>query len=324
MRGFLFFVTLICRKKRLKKITLYFILLVLFLNPVLYAQNISSFKQNKKWGFKKGESIVIEPQYDTTFGFDQNSEIALVGNINPNKKTINPLTKEIKFEWNYFYITHKNEKIYIKKSETDSTSDITVIKQTQQLYTHDKNAFAATVNGKKYLISKKGKTILTLAFDNIGFTKVPGFYTVENKDPKTGQILIGLVNDKGEFIIQQQYSKISINSLDSVIFCCTAGIKFNGSDDAYNYRGTKLHTSAKHIHAMGRNFAIYRLFESENSYVVHDLNSGKEKTLKVEWLYYLKNDRLLILDGEWFFYDLKTDKRFPVDGRLIKYYKLDG
>lgn len=300
-----------------------FILLYAVIQVQAGAQSLTAFKQNKKWGFKKGESIVIESQYDSTYGFDQSGQIALVGNINLNKKSINPLTKEIKYEWNFFYITHKNEKVYVKKSETDSTTDITVSKQTPQLYLHDKNSFAATVNGKKYLVSKKGHTIIQAAYDNIIFTKVPGFYSVETKDPKNGQTLVGIVNDKGEYVIQQQYSKISINTYDSVIYCCTAGIKFNGSDDAYNYKGTKIHTSAKHIHAMGKNFVIYRLFESENAYVSHDLSTGKEKTLKVEWLYYLKNDRLVILDDDWFFYDLKTDKRFPIDGRLVKYYKLD-
>lgn len=305
----------------IKNIALNF--LVFLFCATLNAQIISAFKQKGKWGFKKGESILIESQYDTTFGFDQTNSIALVGNLNPDKKIINPLTKEVKIEYRYFYINSQNQKIHIKRSNTDSVVEVNINKHIPALYLNNNHAFIALVNGKKHLVTKKGATVIRNGYDNLNFTKIPCFYTVETKDVKTGHNYIGLLDEKGNYIIQQAYSKISINPYDSLIFCCTAGIKFNGSDDVYNYKGDKIHTSAKHIQYVSKNYAVYRLFESENSYVINDIANGKERPLKAEWVYYLQHDRLVILDGDWYFYDMKTDKRFPIDKRLIKYYNLD-
>lgn len=289
----------------------------------LNSQNITSFKQNGKWGFKKGEAVLIEAQYDTTFGFDPTNKICLVGKVNASKRSINPLTKELKIEYTYSYINPKNEKIYIVKSNTDSTNEVSITKQTPAAYLNKNHAFAANVGGKKYLISKNGKTLINAAYDNINFTKVPNFYITETKDTKSGQTYIGLLEESGSYLIQPFYSKVSINSADSVIYCCTAGVKYNGSDDVYNYKGNKIHSSAKHIHTASKKHIVYKLFESENSFIVHDLHSGKEKPLNAEWIYYLKNEFLVILDGEWYFYDMNTEKRYPLDKKLIKYFKLD-
>jgi hypothetical protein len=120
------------------------------------------------------------------------------------------------------------------------------------------------------------------------------------------------------------YSGISLNAIDSLFICCTSGVKYNGSDDVYNFKGNKVHSSARHIQYCGKSYAVYRLFESENSYVIFDIKNNKERSLKAEWVYYLKNDKLVLLDGDWYFYDMKTDKRFPIDKKIIKYYHLDG
>lgn len=305
------------------KVRLLLLIVSFFTYTPYFAQSISNFKQSNKWGFKKGETIIIEPQYDTAFGFDQTGKVCLVGNINPAKRSINPLTKEIKIEYTYFYINPKNEKIYIKRSNTDSTFEVSVSKHTPAYYLNNNTAFAAFVGGKKYLVSKKGNTITNTAYDNIVFTKVPNFYITETKEPKNNQTYVGLIDETGNYVIQQAYSKISINTNDSLIYCCTAGIKFNGSDDVFNYKGAKVHSSARHIQCTGKKHAVYKLYESETAFVVFDIETGKEKPLKAEWVYYLKNEALVILDGDWYFYDMKTDKRFPIDKKLIKYYHLD-
>lgn len=287
------------------------------------SQSIAAFKRNGKWGFKKGESTVIEPQYDTVFGFDQTNTLCLAGKINAAKRSINPLTKQIKIEYNYFYINPKNEKLFVRTSGTDSTTEVMLTKQIVNQYLNNNTAFVAMVGNKKFLVSKKGGTISTQTYDNINFTKNPGFYTTENKDLKNNQVYVGLIDAGGKQIIPAVYSKISINTSDSLIYCCTAGVKFNGSDDVYNYGGGKVHSSSKHIHTVSKKHVIYKLFESENSYLLFDMVSGKEKQLKAEWVYYLKNETLVIFDGDWYFYDLKTDKRFPLDKKLIKYYNLN-
>jgi hypothetical protein len=174
-----------------------------------------------------------------------------------------------------------------------------------------------SVNGKKMLWSKKGKLVAPVSHDNINFTKIPGFYTFEESS------VIGLMDETGKQLIPPTYSKISFNTDDSLIYCCTAGSRFNGSDDVYNYKGEKIHTSNKHIQFAGKNYVIYRLYASENSFVVFDVKENKEKNLKAEYVYYLKDNKIAMLDDDWFFYDLKTEKRTPLDKTLIKYMKLD-
>lgn len=310
--------------KSLLKAAYLLLFVLMFVSTTCLAQSISSFKQKNKWGFKKGESIIIEPQYDTTFGFDQTNSVALVGNINPAKKSINPLTKEIKVEYQYFYIKSDNQKIHIKRSENDSVFEVSLTKQSPAGYLTANRAFIANVSGKKYLMHKNGYNVSQMGYDQISFTKFLNCYKVETKDVKSGHTHIGILGEQGKYIIQQVYSGINLNTVDSLFICCTSGVKYNGSDDVYNYIGNKVHSSARHIQYCGKNFAVYRLFESENSYVVFDIHTNKERELKAEWVYYLNNDKLVLLDGDWYFYDMKTDKRFPIDKKIIKYYHLNG
>ncbi len=289
-----------------------------FTSVFVQSQNLSAFKSGKKWGFKQGETIVIEPQYDSVYSFDQTNQICLVGNEDVSKRSINSLTKQVRHEYIFNYINTKNQKLYFKAPMAlDSSCVVNVNKQTASLYLNNSQTFIASINGKKMLTTKKGVQISTSAYDNINFTKVPGFYTFEISS------LWGLMDGGAKQIIAPTYSKISFNVYDSVIYCCTAGSKFNGNDDLYNYKGEKTHTSTKHIQCAGKNYAVYRLFESENEFVIFDLKEKKEKHVKAEYVYYLKNDTVALLDDDWFLYDLKNDKRTPLDKKIIKYMKLD-
>lgn len=282
------------------------------------SQTLSAYKLGTKWGFKQGQAIVIEPQYDSVFGFDQTHQICLVGNEDAAKRSINSLTRQVRKEYTFNYINTKNQKLYFKAPQgLDSSSNVNVNKQTASLYLGKNQTFVASVNGKKMLVTKKGVQLSNASYDNINFTKVPGFYTFEMSSSW------GLMDENAKQIIPPTYSKININVYDSVIYCCTAGSKFNGSDDIYNYKGEKTHTSTKHIQCAGKNFAVYKLFESENDFIIYDLKEKKERHIKAEYIYYLKNDTVALLDDDWFLYDLKTEKRTPLDKKIIKYLKLD-
>jgi hypothetical protein len=296
----------------------YLMVAFVFISLCFQSQTFSAFKSGKKWGFKQGEAIVIEPQYDSVLGFDQTNQICLVGNEDAAKRSINSLTKQVRHEYIFNYINTKNQKLYFKAPMAlDSSCNVNVNKQTGSLYLNNRETFIASINGKKILTTKKGVQISTAAYDNINFTKVPGFYIFEINS------VWGLMDETAKQIIPPTYSKLSFNIYDSVIYCCTAGSKFNGMDDVYTYKGEKIHSSSKHIQCAGKNFAVYRLFESENEFVVFDLNEKKEKHIKAEYIYYLKNDTVALLYDDWFLYDLKTDNRTPLDKKIIKYLKLD-
>jgi hypothetical protein len=295
--------------------------LITFTSACVFSQTISAYKSQGKWGFKKGETTIIDPQYDSVFGFDPKGKICLVGNIDPLKRSVNSLTKEVKIAYAFRYINDKNERLYFKAPNgLDSTSEATPTKYAGALYKTDGDLIIACVSGKKILATKKGKQISRDGYDNIIYTKVPGFLLCENK---SGRSLFGLMTTEAEIIIPPVYSKISFNTDDSLIYCCTAGSKFNGMDDIYDYKGKKIHSSNKHIQGVSKNYYIYKLYASENSFIVYDVKENKERNLKAEYIYYLKDDKAALLDDDWFFYDLKTDKRTPMDKSLIKYMKLD-
>ncbi len=288
-----------------------------FITLSVQTQTLSAFKSDKKWGFKQGETIVIQPQYDSVFGFDQTDQICLVGSIDPKKQSVNSLTKQLKIVYTFKYINAGNERLYFKSPNSlDSSSEATPTKYCGALYHNKEDLMIACVSGKKILATKKGVQISN-SYDNINISKVAGFYTFETNS------LLGLMDRSAKQIVPAIYSKISFNSDDSLIYCCTAGSKFNGSDDIYNYKGEKVHTSNKHIQCAGKNYGIYRLYASENTFIVYDVKEKKEKEVKAEYIYYLKNDNVALLDDDWFFYDLKTEKRTPLDKKIIKYLKLD-
>jgi hypothetical protein len=288
------------------------------------SQSITAFKINNKWGFKKGETVIIEPEYDSIFGFDPTGQICLVGNIDPLKKTVNSLTKEVKIPYTFRYINEKNQRLHFRAPNAlDSSSEATPTKYSGALYQTTNNLIVACISGKKVLATKKGKQLSSQGYENIYPTKVPGFYVYEVKDNISSPSQFGLMNEEATQIIPPSYSKLSFNIYDSLIIGCTAGVRFNGSDDIYNYKGERTHSNARHIQCAGKNFVVYRLFASENSYIIHDVKQNKEHTIKAEYIYYLKNDQVLLLDDDWFFYDLRTDKRTPMDKKLIKYLHLD-
>lgn len=289
-----------------------------------FSQSISAFRSNGKWGFKEGDKITIEAQYDTVFGFDVTHRICLVGKINPLKRSINSLTHEVHIDYTYNYITPANKKICGKISETQNEiCDFTATKDMVSQYITDKNYFITHYNGKEIVFNKNGKQLTDHPYDNVSYTKVDSFFMVETKDPKSGHGFLGLINTSGKQVIPSTYSKISFNTYDTLIYCCTAGIRFNGSDDVYNYKGEKLHSHSKHIQCASKNFTIFKLFESENSYVIFDNKTLKEKQIKAEYVYYLKDDNIVLLDGDWFFYNLATEKKTPIDKKIIKYLHLD-
>jgi hypothetical protein len=291
--------------------------LITFTSACVFSQVISAFKTQGKWGFKKGENVIIEPQYDSIFGFDKTAQVCLVGNIDPKKRSVNSLTREVRIVYTFKYINPDNDRLYFRSPNAiDSSSEATPSKYSGSLYQSANGLMIACVSGKKVLATKKGVQISD-SYDNISFTKIPDLYAFERSSAW------GLINKTGKELIPPTYSKISFNIFDSLIYCCTAGSKYNGSDDIYNYKGEKIHSSNKHIQCASKSYVIYRLYASENSFIVFDVKENKERSLKAEYVYYLKDNKVALLDDDWFFYDLKTDKRTPIDKTLIKYMKLD-
>lgn len=296
----------------------YLIVIVLTINPAfVLSQTITPFKQTGKWGFKKGEAVIIEAQYDSIFGFDATQQIALVCNLNPKKNFINPLTKELKKIYDFYYITPTNTKVNLMLPDLKNpVNEFANQQKLQKEYLGTQAHFVIFYDGKNYLFNKNGKQITTTPYDNIYLTNHPDFFVIEIKE-KSGQSLMGLINEYGKQIIENRYSKIQINTKDSLIICCTAGIRFNGTDDVFDYQGNKKHSSNKHIDYAGKDYIIYKLFEPVLSHVVLDNEDNKEKIIKCDKLSIIKKDEFLIhTDNNWYIYNLKTDKKIEADKKL--------
>jgi len=280
------------------------------------AQNITSYRDDtKKWGFKKDGQVFIEAQYDSVFGFDPTQKIALVSNLNPKKNFINPLTRELKKAYDYFYITTDNKKICLHMGDKTVT-EFPNQQKLQKEYHQDLNFFQVFYDGKFYLMNKNGTQVTATGFEHIYFTPEPAFFITETKD-KNGQTYLGLINGLGKIIIQSTYSGITVNTKDSLIICCTAGIKYNGSDDVYNYKGEKVTSNGRHIDYATKSYIMFKIYDPVIAYIIHlnqQESEEKEKTIKCDKVHYLEGDEIAIKQGkDWYLYNVKSDKKANFD-----------
>lgn len=308
-------------KRSLRNNYLLFVL-VLLIGSASCAQNIVAFRnEDKKWGFKKGDEIIIEPQYDSTFGFDATQKIALVANLNPKKNFINPLTRELKKVYDFYYITDKNKKLFIILADKKTVvMELPNQQKLQKDYLQNLNYFKIYNDGKYYLFSKSGEQI-SGGFDNIYFTNHASFFITETKD-KSGTIFLGLIDDNGKSIVPSSYSSISVNINDSLIVCCTAGIKASGNDDVYNYKGEKKMSYGRHIDYVTKEFIAFKIYEPVITFIIQYLNIKEdnmkhERILKCEKVQYLGGDELLYKQGKnWYLYTILTEKKVNFDPKL--------
>jgi hypothetical protein len=289
------------------------IFLLFVLNFCSFAQPVTEFKSGTKFGFKRGETIIIEAQYDTTFGFDPENKVALVGKTVYKRNAPRNAPREYLFN----YINTRNRKLYIRPAgRTDSVNNFTASADVITQYYANADHFAVIHNGKKYLVNKDFKQLTFAALDKIHFTYAPSFFICESKD-KDGMSFFGVITGKGETIAQGVYSRITFNTYDSLIICCTAGIKFNGADDVFSYSGKKIYTSNKHIDHAYKNYRVYKLYHPEVSYLIED-STMRQWPLKATRAWYLHKNVMVYRskDEKWFFYDLRTEKKVHLDGKL--------
>jgi hypothetical protein len=299
-----------------------FILCACVLCNSFFSQSISAYKTDHKWGYKNGESVVIDAQFDTALAFDQTNRIAAVGKTTV-KRSLS--SHDLKKEFSYSFINSANKKIYIHPTDApDSICEFSMTKNMLANYMSGHDVFWVGYAGKKYLLTKNGKQI-SGPLDNIYFTPVPNFFMTEYKE-NTGMVFHGIIDDQGKQIIPPSYSRIVIDAKDSIIIGCTAGIKTGGFDDLFNFAGDKKFSSHRHIDHAYKNVIVYKLHEPEVSYIVQDLSDKdkKERPLKASWAYYLPNGVMVYLQGKdhYFFYKLKEDKKIPFDGRLYWFFHL--
>ncbi|MDF2448323.1 MAG: hypothetical protein K0R26_827 [Bacteroidota bacterium] len=286
------------------------------------AQNLTPFKFNQKCGFREGQTIKINAEYDTVFPFDKTQRIAMAANISDFKKNINPLTGEEMVGYDYFFIDRNNSKIKILPEQfPDSVSVFPDQQELKNEYLNSQNCFKVLLQGKLYLVSKIGKQ-LSVGFDNLSSMPHRGFFEAENHIVLNNASIRkkGLLDSSGKVIVPCKYAEITLNLSDSLVFCCSAFSNNKANDDVYNFNGSLVYSSNHHIEFFSKQFCILKKYVPEEIYVIAK-NSKKESfELKGEQLYNLGNEKLLVIQsGNFMVLDINTKKRQKLDKEI--YFK---
>lgn len=282
----------------------------------MVSQTIVPFCDQKKWGYKLGTQIIISPQYDTVFSFDKTNRIALVANKNEINKEVNPITGEEHITYNYHYINSYNTKIKLFAEHfPDSVFIFPNQQELQFSYLDTTPYFKILFHEKLYLFNKSGKQ-LSVGYDNISNTKLNFFFETENTIEifKKTFRLKGLIDTAGVDIVKCKYHKISLNTEDSVVFCCSSVYNTKSNDDVFNYKGQLIYTNKKHIVFSSKQTHIMKEFEPKELYILENEPLNKPQIIVGEEIVYLKNNKALLINkNDWYLVDIATQKKQKID-----------
>lgn len=283
---------------------------------VLKAQLIKPFSENKKWGYKIGEKVVIIPEYDTAYPFDKTNQIALVSNKNEFNKEVNPLTGEEEDVFDYFFIDAKNNKVkLLVENFPDSMFTFGHQQELQFNYQDSSNYFKILFQNKLYLVSKKGKQI-SGGFDNISESKAKGYFETEKYSEFNKEIIRtkGLVDSTGLEVIKCKYHTVVINTEDSTIYCCSAVYNSKLNDDVYNYKGKLIYSNKNHIEFSSKIIHVLKHYEPNEFFVIENSMTHNSYDVDGNLFVYLKKNKALVINKDnWFILDILTKKRQKID-----------
>lgn len=260
--------------------------------------------------------MIIKPEYDTAFAFDTNNSTAMVGNKNNTITLINPITGESKATIDYYFINSQNRKLKLKANQSpDSSIAFPYQQELTGNYIQESNRFKVLFNNKVYLFSKNGKQ-LTAGFENIYESPLEQFYVTESdiKRYKEVKRAKGLIDSTGKVIIKCENKHIHINTVDSIIYCCSAVFAVKLSDHVFDYKGNVLYTSNDHIEFSSGKLHVSKRYEPKEVYIIE--NSIKKSSYEIEGssFYYLKHGKAFIIHKkDWYIIDLESLKKQKID-----------
>lgn len=276
------------------------------------------FKELNKWGIIERDTVLIKPIFDTVFNFDAKGKVCLACN-KLKTPSANRFIKIVSVTYNCNYLNKKGKRLMVIPEGSDSACSIfSLTKQSVKQYQEDEKYIIASVKNKKFLVTKDFKQITFKNYSEIYFTSHPDFLIAEIKT-EGNVILKGLIDLNEKEIVPFLYSNIKINTRDSIIIACSAGIGMNREDDIYNYLGKKTDSYRRHIDMATKNFIIHKLFEPKEYYIILNLKTKEEHIVYSEEMQ-LHNDEELLMRNEnhWFTYDMATNKKKPYDTKHKK------
>ena len=240
----------------------------------------------------------------------------MTGNKDPGVTLLNPLTGESKATINYYFIDSYNRKINLKSDpEKDSTSVFPDQQELTANYLGSGNHFKILLHHKIYLVHKNGRQ-LSEGYENICQGPTEQFYITERDIKRYKEIkrAKGLIDSTGKTIIKCENKQIVINTIDSVIYCCSAVFGVKLSDDVFDFKGNVIYTSNDHIDFSTGKIHVCKRYEPKEVYTI--VHSIKKNTYEIEGdtFYYLKQHKALIIHKKnWYLVDMDSFKKQKID-----------
>lgn len=274
------------------------------------------YLSGNKWGYRLHGEVLIKPQYDTAFPFDQTGQIAMAGIRNTSRTEINPLTGEEKHVTDYCFINRDNARLSLKlQTSSDSVSVFPAQQELSLDYLSASPVFKVLYGQKVWLFNKQGKQ-LSAGFDNI-YSAGTGsrFFITETYSEWDKEVVRvkGLIDTSGRTIVNCEKKHIRINTEDSVVYACSAIFNRRPSDEVFDYKGTLIYSNKHHIEFAAKELYVYVLYEPKEMFVV----AGRTKDLysiEGQHFYDLKHKKALIVDRDtWLLVNLQTGKKQKVN-----------
>ena len=289
----------------------YYILLgLLVVSSKLLLSQTLPFRENAKWGIKESESIIIKPVYDTIFNFDSTGKVCMAC-FRTKAASANKFIKVLTTTYYCNYINKKGERLIIRNTANDTTSVFSFSKNSLKQYNGSSPFFIVNAKGKKHILYKNFDQITFKGYYDISLSPDPKFYLTHFMN-EGDIVLAGLINEREEEVIPYQYSIIKLNTSDSLIVACSAGVRNNAEDEVFDYKGKKVIGTHRHIDMATKNFLIHKIFEPKEYYVLYNIATKEEKNLGADELFFYEHDDILIRQkNDWYIYDMKTNQKKP-------------
>jgi hypothetical protein len=278
--------------------------------PTWFVSQTTVFKEGLKWGIKENEKIIINPQYDTVFNFDASGKTCIACYKNMSASS-NKFIKTLSKTYTCNYLNKNLTHLSVKTDLNDTCSTFILGKHTIKQFTENETFFVVSVKNKKYLVDRNFNQYTFKGYHEIVFCTEPT-YLITKITPDGNSIYSGLINLKEELIVPHQYTDITLNTKDSLIVACSAGLKATTEDDVFDYSGKKIGTYNRHVELATKNFVIHKLFEPTERYMIYNVTTKDEKEFyATEAELFSQNELLIRIKSSWFLYNMANGEKTP-------------
>ncbi len=283
--------------------------LLIFVRPALFAQS-ETFRESSGWGIREHQLVIIPPVYDTIFNFDSTGMVCLAC----TKSKTSASSQFIKVNSTSFkcrYLNKKNEKLSISVPGNDTCSIFGLNKNTLKQFNNTDQVFIVSVKGKKHLVAKNFRQLSRKGYHELKKSEAPDYYLAGTLS-EADEVLWGIITANETEIIPPRYTHLKINTTDSMIIGCGAGLP-NSEDGIYDYQGKRLYGFKRHVDQATKKYVIHKIFEPKEYFILNNLETLEEKQLNVNEIKAGPNgsEILMRIKNNWYLYNINSHEKKP-------------